>query len=45
MGALLYLYAKRVPGDIAHNVDEERIIAAYSAWWAALGARRTHAPE
>jgi len=35
---ILYFYAKRVPGDIAHNVDEERIIAAYRAWRAALGA-------
>jgi len=35
---MLYFYAKRVPGDIAHNVDEERIIAVYRVWRATLGA-------
>jgi len=35
---ILYFYAKRLPGDIEHNVDEERIIAAYRAWRAALDA-------
>jgi transcriptional regulator with XRE-family HTH domain len=33
---ILYSYAKRVPGDIAQNVDEERIKTAYRAWRAAL---------
>ena len=35
---ILYFYAKRVPGDIEFNVDDERIIAAYRAWRAALRA-------
>jgi transcriptional regulator with XRE-family HTH domain len=29
---ILYSYAKRVPGDIAQNVDEERIKTAYRAF-------------
>jgi transcriptional regulator with XRE-family HTH domain len=40
-----YFCAKGVPGDIAHNVDKERIIAAYRAWRGPWGLRRTHLPE
>jgi transcriptional regulator with XRE-family HTH domain len=42
---ILYFYAKRLPGDIAHNVDEERIIAAYVPGGRPSALRRTHAPD